>query len=250
MRSYHRSKAFASRPRRRMNSRYTCGLRSNATTTSPLHHQKFTAKPIHIISKNICKAYAPGGEETDKTWPAPSLRRSGRRERPRHGASRPPRAGSIGVIPPQPALARARRRAARPGGTSRPPPPSPFLAAAECLNPSSQRARDGSPNSRNPGVSRGPLVRETRNPLLVLDISVKAELVWPRLESSCYLLLRCSFSSLAAACRGRRGEGRWRPARGQRGRGSRWFVLRRPGSRWLGGIIFSLSLVNSSALAP
>ena len=79
---------------------------------------------------NLSQAYAPGGEETDRTWPAPSLPRPGRRVRPRRGASRPRRASSSGVIPPWPAPARARRRGARPGGTSQPPPPSLLLAAA------------------------------------------------------------------------------------------------------------------------
>jgi len=69
-RSYHRPKAFASRPRRRMNSRYTCGVRSNATTTSPLHHQKFTTKLIHIISQ----IYAKPTHQEAKRLAKPGLR--------------------------------------------------------------------------------------------------------------------------------------------------------------------------------
>lgn len=70
VRSYHRFKAFASRPRRCMNSRYTCGLRSNATTTSPLHHQKFTTKLIHIISQ----IYAKPTHQEAKRLTKPGLR--------------------------------------------------------------------------------------------------------------------------------------------------------------------------------
>lgn len=140
VRSYHRSKAFESRPRRRIKSRYTPGLRSKATITTPLHHQRFVMQLKKNGVHNETNSYHPPnkfvrpkaqyGEECNNTWPEPSLRPPERRAPPRRGASRPRQVGNTAGSPPWPAPARARHRGARHGGTSRPPPPSPGPVAA------------------------------------------------------------------------------------------------------------------------